>query len=294
MLLIIIPIVFMYFFMLTIFTIVHQKENAGIWQSGVRDFPWFKTRLCLGSVPNSPVLSATRFSKPKLPSLAAPKPRRPPPIFVAQRAGLGSNIEIEHFPDPGSIEDAPLPSLPPAVSQMDAAVSLYPQHVQASVRQAPTYQPANNTYYPSRTGPGSSPPPIRDWPRPMGSTSYSTQNRALQMSDKAAGKKPASKSSSNVDRAGSGGSTSSRIREHGASTVAPVRPLPQTRELPQRAAPVSTAAPVPPSSFPSSRARPTGPRTRSESISSTNTWTRPRPPPLDLSRNGSTPSVSRR
>ena len=190
---------FLYFFVLTIFAIVHQKEDTRIWHTGVRDFPWFNTKLCLGSAPSSPMQSSHRLAKPKLPSLAAPKPRRPPPIFVAQRAGLGSNIEIEHFPDPGSLEEAPLPALP-SVSQVPTSVSLYPHHVQASVRQTPSYQPPNNTYYPSRIGPGSSPPPIRDWPRPLASTnthasSSSSHNREPQpqpqMSDRAVGKQRA-------------------------------------------------------------------------------------------------------
>ena len=118
--------VFLYFFLLVIFAIMHQKEDAGVWRACTREFPWFATKQCIRSTPNSPMGArfvaprspsfslpfgrlrsprqiangqAQSYAPPKPPSFAAPKPRRPPPVFVHQRAGLSSQVEIEHTGD---------------------------------------------------------------------------------------------------------------------------------------------------------------------------------------------------
>lgn len=165
--------VFLYFFVLTVFTVMHQKDDCKVWHTSVRDFPWFATKASLGSAPNTPV--GTKFVGKKPPSFAVPKPRRPPPIFVQQRAGLSSQYEIEHFPDPGSLEAPPVAQVPlaPHVSTKPTALSLYPQYVQSTIlkndpqqtvtSQVPAYQ-QSSTYYSSN--PGSSPPPIKNWPPP--------------------------------------------------------------------------------------------------------------------------------
>ncbi len=111
----------------------------------------------------------SRFAK-KPPSFAVPKPRRPPPIFVQHRAGLGSNYEIEHFPDPGSLEEQPLPEPPvlPAKPPVNA-MALYPQQVQASMMREVQYTQPLNVYRANTGASGASePPPVRglakaDW-----------------------------------------------------------------------------------------------------------------------------------
>ena len=147
--------------MLSVFAIMHQKEDNNVWHASVRDFCWFETKQCLRSAPSTPVMA--RFSK-KPPSFAAPKARRPPPIFVQQRAGLGSNYEIEHFPDPGSLEEQKQIPAPPPVSV--PSMSLYPQHVQTTMTREALYTYQPNVYRSQKSGP-SEPPPIKDWPRPI-------------------------------------------------------------------------------------------------------------------------------
>lgn len=257
-----ISLVFLYFFMLTIFAIMHQKEDASVWHSTVCDFPWFETKQCIRSAPNSPMMS--RFVKSKSPSLVAPKPRRapPPPIFIHGRAGLSSRVEIEHFTDIASLEEQPLP--PPPMVPPQAALSFYPQHVQSSIQShsgPTTYQ--NNTYYSSDRG--ASPPPIRNWPRPIVADASSDR----PVSERAAQKRRAPEV---PNRSGSD-----------AFTRAPPPPPLNLERTTTKDSATSSAQDSP------SRSRPTGPRTRSGS----STFVRPRPPPLDLTRNGSTPNVRR-
>ncbi|KAI5122084.1 hypothetical protein M0805_006066 [Coniferiporia weirii] len=259
---------FLYFFLLSLFAIMHRKEeDGGVWQTSVREFPWFETKQCLRSTPNSPV--GARFVKTKLPSLVAPKPRRPPPVFVHQRAGLSSAVEIEHFTDIASAEEQPLPPNPTVVAPTASnALSFYPQHVQTTM-QVTTTTYGSNTYYPSNPGP--SPPPIRNWPLPMPSSGYST---------------PRSERAAQKQRANSSASTAANSRKSRRSEA---HPLPQEPEHSTARNVPSRAADVPPATLSPTRSRPTGPRTRSGSSG----FVRPRPPPLDLTLNGSTPNVRR-
>ncbi|KAL5529222.1 hypothetical protein ACEPAG_5196 [Sanghuangporus baumii] len=270
---------FAYFFMLTIFSIMHQKEDGSVWRSTVCDFPWFQTKLCIRSAPSSPNIA--RFVKSKSSSLVVPKPRRapPPPIFIHGRAGLGSQVEIEHFTDIGSIEEQRIASPPPPPVPRPAAISLYPQHVQSTMRatDAPmsTYQ--NSTYYAANRG--ASPPPIRDWPRPIGTnlTSNSSLNPS-PMSERAAQKQRA------PERSGSDASSRESQGDHERTYRAPPPPpltLERSRTNEDNANANAQNSP--------SRSRPTGPRRRDGQ----STFVRPRPPPLDLTREGSTPNGRR-
>ncbi|OCB84254.1 hypothetical protein A7U60_g8932 [Sanghuangporus baumii] len=272
---------FMYFFLLTIFSIMHQKEDASVWRSAVCDFPWFQTKLCIRSAPNSPIIA--RFVKSKSPSLVVPKPRRapPPPIFIHGRAGLGSQVEIEHFTEIGSIEEQRIASPPPAVPR-PAAISLYPQHVQSTMRatNAPVTTYQSSTYYTENRG--TSPPPIRDWPRPIGTnlTSNSSLNPS-PMSERAAQKQRA------LERSGLDASSreSQRDQERTHRAAAPPPPPPLTLERSRTNEDNANAS----AQNSPSRSRPTGPRRRDGQ----STFVRPRPPPLDLTRDGSTPNGRR-
>lgn len=285
----------MYFFLLTVFSIMHQKEDASVWRSTVCDFPWFQTKLCIRSAPNSPIMS--RFSKSKPPSFAVPKPRRAPPapIFIHGRAGLGSRVEIEHFADAGSLEEQrgvtspPLPQGGGVVPPPPAAISLYPQHVQSSLRGAnapvTTYQ--TGTYYPAADR-GASPPPIRDWPRPIGGKSNLTgatasstlvnQSQLPPMSARAAQKQRAPERST---------SDASSKESQRPQRAAPPPPLNLERSRTNESGREDSSA-NPSAQGSPSRSRPTGPRRRDGS-----TFVRPRPPPLDLTREGATPGSRR-
>lgn len=276
---------------------MHQKEDASVWRSTVCDFPWFQTKLCIRSAPNSPIMS--RFSKSKPPSFAVPKPRRAPPapIFIHGRAGLGSRVEIEHFTDIGSLEEQRSPASPPPpqaggiAPPPPAAISLYPQHVQSSIRgvntPVTTYQ--TGTYYLSAENRGASPPPIRDWPRSIGGNanisgakaSSTLQNRPQPppVSARAAQKRRA------PERSTSDGSSRGSQRSQRAAPPPPPLSLERSRTN-ESGREDSSANPEAQSS--PSRSRPTGPRRRDGS-----TFVRPRPPPLDLTREGATPGSRR-
>ncbi|EJD05838.1 uncharacterized protein FOMMEDRAFT_139172 [Fomitiporia mediterranea MF3/22] len=265
---------FMYFFFLTVFSIMHQKEDASVWRSTVVEFPWFETKQCIRSAPNSPIMA--RFVKSKSPSLVVPKPRRvpPPPLFIHGRAGLGSRVEIEHFTDIASLEEQQSPPFVP-VAAPPAAYSFYPQHVQATMQAAPTVY-RSNSY--NAADHGSTPPPIRDWPRLIGSSSTSNAlGLEGPMTERAAQKQRAPapvRSNSEV---------SSSSQKSGRMRAPPPPPLQLERTTTKDSLTQSSAQSSP------SRSRPTGPRKRSGS----STFVRPRPPPLDLTRNGSTPNVRR-
>ena len=339
---------------------------------------------------------ASFASRTKPPSFAVPKPRRPPPMFVHQRAGLASSVEIEHFPDPGSLDEnhpASPPMLPPIPSQVLAmyskaqgvsipseargALSLYPAHIQSSMlsntastpvltqRQSrPTSQsqsqsqvvlPVAASYSfsasasvvptviaapvpasavaaatssnalgltaPLSEATGTTPPPIRDWPRPI--TAHSDRPMSERAAQKQRAPPPAEDEAdiadggSQLGRSESGRSSrfsfiaGSMYRGRGANESGGMntpassrkrtsgdrdRALPPT---PSRGGTGGQLSSHPPSSFTSAtgtgqawRSRPTGPRTR---VSSTGSGTgvdvggRHRPPPLDLTREGSTP-----
>lgn len=320
--------VLMYLLLLTIFSILHQEEDQQVWKSSVCEFPWFATKHCIRSIPNSPVM---RYSRAKYPSLVIPKPFRPAPqlVFNHGRAGLGSQVEIEHFTDIVSSEGH---SIHPPYSDLGeggfksfatsalvtvpvpAATTLYPSYVQR-VETDENYRDhgANNTYYMNRAS-GSSPPPIRNWPRPIASTLNSTSNmninprvdntvivppatdsprplsqRALQK--QRAAPQPPSRTSSN-------GSTNSQKSLSERRRRSPLPPLDLGRLIskkPVKVIPIQTNYEDTPNDVQvkreemGNRSRPTGPRTRSTSSG----YTRSRPPPLDLTIKGSTPNNRR-
>lgn len=252
---------------------MHQNEDASVWRATVCDFPWFATRQCIRSAPASPVMA--RFAKSKSPSLIVPKPRRAPPqpLFIHGRAGLGSRVEIEHFTDVGSLESQPVPAsslhvaAPPA-----AALSFYPQHVQTTMQVPTTYQ--SNSY--SSANRGASPPPIRNWPRRIGSEApgeRTLSERAMQKQ-----RAPPEPRRSDSD-------ASSSSQRTGRMRAPPPPPLALERTTTKESAAPSSAQTSP------SRNRPTGPRTRTGSGPSA--FVRPRPPPLDLTREGATPTARR-
>jgi len=226
--------VFFYYITLTLGAIMHQKEDCRVWHSGVRQFPWFALREPLRSAPATPI---KQMFQRKAPSLFAPKARRPPPIFIQERAGINPKYEIEHFQDPSSVLERPalLPAAPPPA--MQNAMSFYPTHVQNSMR---TVLPQASVFSSAHRGP--TPPPIRNWPRPMQETGSQPLGRAMT---KGKGKAPARQPS-----------------------------MTEERPTPPRAIPYNLPA-APPSP---SRTRPTGPRTRTSS----GTNPRSRPPPLQL------------
>jgi len=242
----------------------------------------------------------SRFSK-KPPSLAAPKPRRPPPIFVQHRAGLSSNYEIEHFPDPGSLEEPPLPQ-PPALPAKPPvnAMSLYPQQVQSSMmREVKNTQPLN--VYRADQG-ATEPPPVRDWPKKIGEERPSRERRNRERAATAAA---ASTSSLSVSGAANeqpqapqlrplmlgrstsnGDSTSARRSDKGKGRMSEEQ-MQREQTMVERTTtkasvrsskpPVQPLPPVPQTqTSEQQRSRPTGPRSRSSS------GEKHRPPPLDF------------
>lgn len=338
---------------------MHQKEDTGVWRASTREFPWFATKQCIRSTPNSPMaarfvnaastsfnfgrlrgglrspslLSFGRARSPqgmqvKPPSFAAPKPRRPPPVFVHQRAGLSSQVEIEHFSDvmstesqvlsPTSIDQhfytqtqmqaqpkfqQQLQSIPQEQSSQqypgNAAYALYSHALQTELggssggppTRAPSYvvRP-DNTYLSSEMG--DSPPPIRDWPRPLGGSSKGagmstpdSPRSARAMEKMRAPPVPPSRSNSEVSRTSSG-------KSRRAAPPPPIVALGRLKEnevpthkqmVQERVGVQSTQVRSPTVTSPS-RTKPTGPRTRAGDA-----FVRPRPPPLDLTREGAVP-----
>jgi len=286
-------ILLVYFFILAVFAIIHSKEDDKIWHAGVGSYTWFETKQCIRSAPSTPIMS--RFAK-KPPSFAVPKPRRPPSIFVQHRAGLGSNYEIEHFPDPGSLEEQPLPKPPvlPAKPPVNA-MALYPQQVQASMmREVQNTQPLN--VYRSNTGANgaSEPPPVRDWPKQIGEERPSRERRNR---DRAATTASASRSgqpqppqlrplmlgrstSRSVTRSdkGKGRMTEEeQMQNEQTQTVLDhTNTQSSVRSYSSQKPPSQPLPPVPQTKTAEQRSRPTGPRSRSSS------GEKHRPPPLDL------------
>lgn len=322
--------VLLYSVLLTIFAMLHQREDPPVWKSSVCEFPWFGTRQCLRSIPSSPVMS--RFSRAKSPSLVIPKPYRPAPqlIFNHGRAGLGSQVEIEHFTDVMSSEGQSIQSpysemsvnnfnnfnsiVPPVSIPAPVASNLYPSYVQrAGTKKTYPYQLYDNTYHTANRASGSSPPPIRNWPKPitgtenvLPSTRAGASNVGIMpvippaaesprpLSERALQKQrnpnPPSRSSSN----GSINSQKSLSEGRQRTPTAPLDPRRLVSNKPVKAIPVqgstentTSRAHKEESSY---RSRPTGPRTRTGSGS----FSRPRPPPLDLTIKGSTPNTRRK
>lgn len=290
-----------------------------VWHAGVRFYNWFETKQCIRSNPTTPVMS--RFGSKKPASLVAPKARRPPPLFIQQRAGLSSNYEIEHFPDPGSLEEQPVP--PESSRQLPAfakaAVSLYPHHMQVALQvdaSGTSSQP--NVYRTNQDADHSEPLPIRDWPKRIGedrpvreksqrkrtlpSHQQERQRRTVvpqrepsrtppqqlrplmlgqamsqsqvSLSESARAKGKSRMTEQEVEEHMlERSSTKSSSRSHASQKATPL-PLPPLPPLP------SSHDSAVPSSY--SRSRPTGPRTRTSSVSS---LPKHRPPPLDLSFN---------
>jgi len=145
---------------LVICTVHHHHEDSNVWRSGVRDYPWFTPAASLPT----PVSS---YGK-----LIDPREKQPTNGVYAQQIGLAATYSVEPLAlDARPVPPPPVASIvqntqvrraapppPPAAAAPTASnsLSLYPQHLQATVGQLPAI--------PGRVS-GHSPPPAGSWPR---------------------------------------------------------------------------------------------------------------------------------
>ncbi|KAG6850527.1 hypothetical protein H0H93_012143 [Arthromyces matolae] len=201
--------VLFYFSLLVIASLLHLPSDSQIFHCYVHKFPWGEVRRTIHKAPPSPTLSQT-FRK--MPPVVAPKPQRPPPVAIYNhRAGLSSEYEIESYATPKP-DEVPLPPFtPPSAlfsvlhqkldeeneeplqpqpqTQRFTAPSFYPRQVQAAMTQGPTLQqsdrPASQPVRSSSTqkqlrlhqAPPSEPSPLGVWPRRDTLTSPSAKYR---------------------------------------------------------------------------------------------------------------------
>ncbi|KAG6854613.1 hypothetical protein C0991_004215 [Blastosporella zonata] len=246
-------------------------HDPRIFQRYVHKFPCGELRRSI-HIHNPPAApSLPRFLK-KMPSIVAPKPQRPLPLGVYKHhAGLSSDYEVESYATPKPT-DAPLPAFTPPLPvlrtmmhqprehydepfefQPEYAIpSFYPQHVQSAIKAAVTPEPAPdridaNTMQPNGSSstqrqlrlhqpPPSEPPPLGSWPREIHTLPPARASRKKPLPNPA---------------------------EQGPilPKSAPAAPPPLTAAVtlpPQAAVAVSRNTSFPP------RARPSGPRRRSD------------------------------
>ena len=236
---------FVYGLLLAVLSWLHSSQNPNVWFTSVKDVPWLSSRQTLSSAPGTPVMKLYQGGAP---SIIAPKPRRPPPIFVQRRSAISSKYDIDHYPSSeGVVEPVQKAPKVPLTKVTQQPLSLYPGHIVQNMTSA----------LPSNAIPlGPSPPPLGDWPKRMPSNGYSThQSRSKSRSKE----------------------QSTRAVVPDAPSRRPTESRSQPRQQRQEPVAASSLASSQPNES-SHRSRPTGPRKKTSSFSS-----KPRPPPLDLS-----------
>ncbi|KIP09472.1 hypothetical protein PHLGIDRAFT_18593 [Phlebiopsis gigantea 11061_1 CR5-6] len=167
---------------LTLSAVLHHEEGVAVWQSGVRFFPWYKTRASLNSAPASP----TRQGKKPL-QLASARPQATRQATLAQPEKLTARDRAAPRAQPAYEPSRPAPQPQPLATLSPEPASLYPATLKSSLpRVSP---PAAST-----------PPPLGNWPR----SQQGSPNAVSPQSSTASGPSPTARP--RHPRSGSGGS----------------------------------------------------------------------------------------
>jgi hypothetical protein len=179
-------LLFGYFILLFILSILKYKDDTAIWSWSVRKLIWQHTHKTI-LPPSLPPLPSFRN---QVPGIAAPRPRRiiaMPEPDLSYRSGLGLDFQIEHYQPPadlGASIDRPLsplsltlPTSPtpftptknlPQKPLPAAFAPFYPTYVQAAINPGLSRTTTEHSTSQVRNLPGASsfsPPPLGDWPR---------------------------------------------------------------------------------------------------------------------------------
>jgi len=176
-------LLFGYFILLFILSILKYKDDTAVWSWSVRKLIWQHTHKTV--VP--PSLPPLPSFHSHVPGIAAPRPRRiikMPEPGLSYRSGLGFDYQIEHYqpPEPGltglglstdpplsplslTLPTSPTPFIPPQKPLPAAFAPFYPSYVQATINPRSSSEHSRSQI---RSLPGASsysPPPLGDWPR---------------------------------------------------------------------------------------------------------------------------------
>lgn len=180
-------LLFGYFILLFILSILKYKDDTAIWSWSVRKLIWQHTHKT--TVP--PSLPPLPSFQSQVPGIIAPRPRRVmkmPEPGLDYRSGLGYDYQIEHYQPPATgldlrfstdrplsplslaLPTSPTPFSPtknlPQKPSPAAFAPFYPSYVQAAIN--PSLSRSCTEHSTSRSLPGASsfsPPPLGDWPR---------------------------------------------------------------------------------------------------------------------------------
>jgi len=197
-------LLFGYFILIFILTVLKYKDDSAIWCWTVRKLIWQHTHKTV-IPPSLPPLPSFRTYEP---GIVAPRPRRittVPDPDLSYRSGLGFDYQIEHFQPPalgvnglGLSTDPSRPlspllftssTLPTPLSPtrnlpqkpLPAAFApFYPSYVQAAINPEFSTEHSSTSQVRNLTGASSySPPPLGDWPR-RDATSLPVRGRRRQ------------------------------------------------------------------------------------------------------------------
>jgi len=177
-------LLFGYFILLFILSILKYKDDTAIWSWSVRKLIWQHTHKTV--VPPLPPLPSFHT---QVPVIAAPRPRRiikVPEPGLSYRSGLGLHYQIEHYQPPASgvtdtdrplsplslaLPTSPTPFSPtknlPQKPLPAAFAPFYPTYVQAAINPGLSRTTTEHSSSQVRDLPQApySPPPLGDWPR---------------------------------------------------------------------------------------------------------------------------------
>jgi len=180
-------LLFGYFILLFVLSILKYKDDSAIWSWSVRKLIWQHTRKTV-IPPSLPPLPSFRTH---VPGIVAPRPQRittVPEPGLSYRSGLGFQYQIEHYQPPAAGVTDLGPSLDRSLSPLSlilptsptllsptrklpqkplpaAFAPFYPSYVQSAINPRTSTEPSSS---PVRNLPGPSsysPPPLGDWPR---------------------------------------------------------------------------------------------------------------------------------
>ena len=139
----------LYLVALVVSAVLHHDDDAGVWQTSVRFFPWYATRSTLPSAPSSPKSWQRPFA------LVMPQPKAA--VDHSQTVNqMNAAVDVEAAV-PASRKVPMRQNTRTIVSQPQPAASMYPPHVQNKL------PIGNSAVAPAPTG--RTPPPLGDWPR---------------------------------------------------------------------------------------------------------------------------------
>lgn len=145
------PIVLLYLVALVVSAVLHHDDDAGVWKSSVRFFPWYATRSTIPSAPSSPKSWQRPFA------LLVPQPKHAVDHFETVKQ-MDAAADVEAAMAPATRKVPMRQNTRTAVTQPEPAASMYPPHVQNRL-------PAGMGAGAAPTG--NTPPPLGDWPRSM-------------------------------------------------------------------------------------------------------------------------------